>query len=167
GARGAAPFRSRTADRQRVQPEPLLEPREWIPLATTPASPARSYAAEARERGAGLRELQRGELGGGLTEQEESEQIVLRQGRTAGECDLRRIREAGDVQRHSRRTVVHDARLRDEVECRIDPAFQPLAVEAHLAAGEIEAGPRERECAPNHPESAAHPRIVGSAPDLQ
>src|SRR6185312_753091 len=162
-----APLRGSAPDRQRVETEPLLEPRERVPLAAPAASPAGSYAAETRKRGAGLRELQRGELGGRLAEEEQSEQVVLRQGRTRGERYLRRIREAGDVQRHGRRTVVHDARLCDEVECRIDLALQPLPIEADLAGGEIEAGPRKREGASNHAESAAHQRTVGSAPDLK
>src|SRR6185437_2382438 len=61
-ARRSTTWRGSAADRERVEAKPLLDPRERIPLAAASAASAGSYAAQARERGTGLGELQSREL---------------------------------------------------------------------------------------------------------
>src|SRR6185437_8803480 len=112
-------------------------------------------ATEGCQSRADLHHLQSGQLRRTLTEQEASENLILRQIRSAAELDLRRIRKTGDTHR---RGDIHDLRLRNEVQRRIDLLLQSRAVERHRALAEGEVAARERERAAQQLEPSADRR---------
>src|SRR6185437_2598643 len=134
-------------DRQPIETEGLLDLLQRIEAATS--------ATEGCQSRADLHHLQSGQLRRTLTEQEASENLILRQIRSAAELDLRRIRKPRDTHR---RGDIDDLRLRDEVQRRIDLLLQSGAIEGHraLAEGEMTAGERER--ASQQLETSAHRR---------